>query len=107
MSNLAKLQNKITNKAKQVAKKATKLIHNYSAISGESMSEHDRIVFDLKGYIVKPAVLKENEVRVLQEFDHINVRHHKPSIPPEVIEKLSPKHQRFFREVYHPQFDRF
>ncbi len=40
-------------------------------------------------------------------YNHINVRHHKPNIPPEVIEKLSAKHQRFFREVYHPQFDKF
>ena len=28
------------------------------------------------------------------------------SIPTEVIENLAPKHQRFFKDVYHPQFDR-
>ena len=44
-------------------------------------------------------------VAVFCAYNHINVRHHKPSIPPEVIEKLSAKHQRFFREVYHPLFD--
>ena len=39
-------------------------------------------------------------------YNHINVRHHKPSIPPEVIAHLAPKHQRFFQDVYHPLFDR-
>jgi hypothetical protein len=39
-------------------------------------------------------------------YNHINVRHHKPSFAPEVIAGLTPEHQRFFREVYHPQFDR-
>ena len=32
------------------------------------MSEHDRIVFDLKGYIVKPAVLSQTEVEEIKEF---------------------------------------
>ena len=32
------------------------------------MTEHDRIVFDLKGYIVQPAVLPEAEVEELREF---------------------------------------
>ena len=40
-------------------------------------------------------------------YNHINVRHHKPNITPEVLASLAPKHQRFFRDVYHPQFDRF
>ena len=44
-------------------------------------------------------------VAIFCAYNHINVRHHKPSTPPEVIEKLSAKHQRFFREVYHPLFD--
>jgi hypothetical protein len=39
-------------------------------------------------------------------YNHINVRHHKPTIPQEVLDGLTPEHQRFFREVYHPQFDR-
>jgi hypothetical protein len=39
-------------------------------------------------------------------YNHINVRHHKPEFPEEVISGLTPEHQRFFREVYHPQFDR-
>jgi hypothetical protein len=38
-------------------------------------------------------------------YNHINVRHHKPEIPPEVLEGLTPEHRRFFRDVYHPQFD--
>jgi hypothetical protein len=39
-------------------------------------------------------------------YNHINVRHHKPMVPQEVLAGLSLEHQRFFREVYHPQFDR-
>ena len=39
-------------------------------------------------------------------YNHINVRHHKPAFSPEVLAGLSPDHQRFFSEVYHPQFDR-
>lgn len=39
-------------------------------------------------------------------YNHINVRHHKPTIPTAVMDKLAPKHQRFFRDVYHPLFDR-
>jgi hypothetical protein len=39
-------------------------------------------------------------------YNHVNVRHHKPTIPQEVLDGLSPERQRFFREVYHPQFDR-
>ena len=38
-------------------------------------------------------------------YNHINVRHHRPDFPPEMIEALSPRHQRFFSDVYHPQFD--
>lgn len=38
-------------------------------------------------------------------YNHINVRHHKPSFAPEVVEGLCPQHQRFFNEVYHPQFE--
>jgi hypothetical protein len=39
-------------------------------------------------------------------YNHINVRHHKPAFSPEVLAGLTPEHQRFFRDVYHPQFDR-
>lgn len=39
-------------------------------------------------------------------YNHINVRHHKPSFPPEMLAALSPERRRFFNEVYHPQFDR-
>jgi hypothetical protein len=45
-------------------------------------------------------------VAIFGAYNHINVRHHKPDVPPEVIAGLTPEHQRFFREVYHPQFDR-
>lgn len=281
MSNLSRLRDKIKTKTQKVTQKAKNLLQNRFTISGGKMTEHDRVVFDLKGYIVKPAVLNKEEVEVLKEFilrqkndpeslppherylpgglfaslidhplvidillnvidpdldkirlenvflnyremgegewnphaggrttnpnyaynfhdgriyagmtrvvweltevlenkggtcfipgshkanynirknplpsidarnsglwesyscppgslvifsealrhsadfwqnphcprisifcayNHINVRHHKPNIPAEVMEKLAPKHQRFFREVYHPQFDRF
>ena len=39
-------------------------------------------------------------------YNHINVRHHKPTIPQDVLDGLAPERQRFFNEVYHPQFDR-
>jgi hypothetical protein len=50
---------------------------------------------------------KHPRMAIFCAYNHINVRHHKPNFAPEVIEALSPEHQRFFREVYHPQFDRF
>ena len=43
---------------------------------------------------------------IFYAYNHVNVRHHKPSFRPEVIAGLSPERQAFFREVYHPQFDR-
>jgi hypothetical protein len=64
------------------------------------MTEHDRIVFDLKGFLIKLAVLPEEEVAELREFV-LRQRN-----APEVLEGLTPEHRRFFREVYHPQFDR-
>ena len=45
-------------------------------------------------------------VAIFCAYNHINVRHHKPSTPAEVIDGLSAKQQRFFRDVYHPLFDR-
>jgi hypothetical protein len=45
-------------------------------------------------------------VAIFCAYNHINVRHHKPEIPNEVLAGLTPAHQRFFSEVYHPQFDR-
>ncbi len=46
-------------------------------------------------------------IAIFCAYNHINVRHHKPNFAPEVIEGLTPEHQRFFNEVYHPQFDRW
>jgi hypothetical protein len=45
-------------------------------------------------------------VAVFCAYNHVNVRHHKPNFAPEVLEGLAPERRRFFREVYHPQFDR-
>jgi hypothetical protein len=45
-------------------------------------------------------------VALFGAYNHINVRHHKPTVPQEVLDGLTPEHRRFFREVYHPQFDR-
>jgi hypothetical protein len=49
---------------------------------------------------------KEPRIAIFCAYNHINVRHHKPTVPAEVLAGLTPEHQRFFREVYHPQFDR-
>jgi hypothetical protein len=38
-------------------------------------------------------------------YNHINVRHHKPTFPAEMLDSLSDERRRFFRDVYHPQFD--
>ena len=43
---------------------------------------------------------------VFYAYNHVNVRHHKPKFDPAVIAGLSEERQAFFREVYHPQFDR-
>lgn len=45
------------------------------------MTEHDRIVFDLKGYVIKPAVLSEGEVGELREFV-LRQRREPESLPP-------------------------
>jgi hypothetical protein len=34
-------------------------------------------------------------------YNHICVRHHRPNFDPEVLDGLTPAHQRFFRDVYH------
>ena len=39
-------------------------------------------------------------------YNHINVRHHKPSFTDAMLDSLTPEHRRFFNDVYHPQFDR-
>lgn len=39
-------------------------------------------------------------------YNHINVRHHKPNFSDDLLNSLSPEKRRFFKEVYHPQFDR-
>ena len=67
MSHLAQLRQKITTKSKKAAIKAIELIENRFALGG-NMIQHDRVVFDLKGYIVKPAVLNPDEVKVIKEF---------------------------------------
>jgi hypothetical protein len=55
----------------------------------------------------------QNEPReaIFFAYNHINVRHHKPTLTPglanpEVLRGLSAEHRRFFQDVYHPQFDR-
>ena len=63
MSHLSSLRGK----AQKAIKKGTKLISDRSAFLGGNMSEHDRVVFDLRGYIVKPAVLSKNEIEVIKE----------------------------------------
>ena len=68
MSHLSQFKAKIKHKAQKVVKKATNLIPNHSFISGGNVKEHDRVVFDLKGYLVKPAILNENEVTLLKEL---------------------------------------
>lgn len=45
-------------------------------------------------------------IAIFCAYNHINVRHHKPNIDPVIIEHLAPRQQKFFRDVYHPQFDR-
>ena len=45
------------------------------------MSEHDKIIFDLKGYIIKPAVLNESEVKVLKDFV-LRQKNDPESLPP-------------------------
>ncbi|MBW3624994.1 MAG: phytanoyl-CoA dioxygenase family protein [Armatimonadetes bacterium] len=45
-------------------------------------------------------------IAIFCAYNHINVRHHKPTVSPEVLDSLTPEHRRFFNEVYHPQFAR-
>lgn len=66
--NLSQLQKKLNQKAYKAVKKAQKLLDNYSAVSGGNMSKHDRVVFDLKGYIVIPGVLNNSEIAEIKEF---------------------------------------
>ena len=80
MSHLSQLRQKITAKSSKAAKKATKLIQNRFA-SGGNMTQHDRVVFDLKGYIVKPAVLDPNEVKVIKE-SVLRQKDNPESLPP-------------------------
>jgi hypothetical protein len=49
---------------------------------------------------------KHPRMAIFYAYNHVNVRHHKPSFDPAVIAGLSEERQAFFREVYHPQFDR-
>ena len=68
MSKFAKLPTKIKSKARKAVNKATNLIKNQFARMGETMSQHDRIVFDLKGYLVKPAVLSPAEIAIIKDL---------------------------------------
>ena len=68
MNYLSQLPKKFKYKAKKAVNQATKIIANYSAGYGGNMSEHDRVIFDLKGYLVKPAVLSKSEVAEIKEF---------------------------------------
>ncbi len=81
MSRLSQLQNQIKLKTRKAAKKASNLIQNRFALSGGNMSQHDRVVFDLKGYVVKPAVLSESEVKVLKELV-LRQKNDPESLPP-------------------------
>ncbi|MGL4880634.1 MAG: phytanoyl-CoA dioxygenase family protein [Waterburya sp.] len=80
MSHLSQLQDKIKTKTKKVAKKATQLIQN-RLVSGGSMTQHDRVVFDLKGYLLKPAVLSASEVKILKDFV-LRQKNDPESLPP-------------------------
>ena len=79
MNQLSKFRHKIITKTSQAAKKATNSIQN--RFSGENMSQHDRVVFDLKGYLVKPAVLDRDEVKELKEFV-LQQKNNPDSLPP-------------------------
>lgn len=58
------------------------------------MNQCDRIIFDLKGYIVKPAVLSPEEVEEIQEFvlrqkkEPESLLPHQRSLPGGAFEKL-------------------
>lgn len=80
MSHLIQIRHKIDNKTKKIAHKAIDVIQNHLA-SGGTMSQHDRVVFDLKGYIVKPAVLNAKEVKTLKEFV-LQQKNNPESLPP-------------------------
>lgn len=81
MSHFSQLQNQFKIKAQKAINKATKLIANHSQFSGGNMSAHDRVVFDLKGYIVKPSVLSQNEIEVIKEFT-LRQKNDPDSLPP-------------------------
>ena len=51
-------------------------------------------------------VEEHNRIAIFYAYNHVNVRHHKPRFDQAVIDGLSAERQAFFREVYHPLFDR-
>ena len=81
MNNLSQLRDKIKNKSKKAALKATNLIQNSFGLSGGNMTQHDRVVFDLKGYLVIPAVLDENEIKVIKDLV-LRQKNDPESLPP-------------------------
>jgi hypothetical protein len=81
MSHLSQLRDKIKIKTEKVTQQATQLIQNRLALLGGNMTQHDRVVFDLKGYLVKPGVLKESEVKILKDFV-LRQKNDPKSLPP-------------------------
>ncbi|NES83268.1 MAG: phytanoyl-CoA dioxygenase family protein [Moorea sp. SIO2B7] len=81
MSEFNQLKDKITNKAKKASKKITKIIENQSPLKKGNLSDHDRVVFDLKGYLIKPAVLNQDQVKTLREFV-LRQKNDPESLPP-------------------------
>lgn len=79
--NLSQLPNKIKRKAKKAVYKASTILANYSAYAGGNMSEHDRVVFDLKGYMVIPAVLSQSEIKEIKELV-LQQKNDPQSLPP-------------------------
>jgi hypothetical protein len=81
MSHLSQFRDKIKIKTEKVTQQATQLIQNRLALLGGNMTQHDRVVFDLKGYLVKPGVLKESEVKILKDFV-LRQKNDPKSLPP-------------------------
>ena len=81
MDNLKQIRDKLKAKSKRATKKASHLVQNRFVFSGENMSQRDRVIFDLKGYIVIPEVLNEAEVKTIREFV-LRQKNDPESLPP-------------------------